>query len=520
MIYSYLSSSYKILLSKFIKLVLAFFIYYSTFGRNYNAMENLEDYFCTFREETIGYQHPYKTINGKQTMLYADWIASGRLYQRIENKIMNDFGPFVANTHTETSETGTLMTKAYHFSHQKIKEHVHANKKDVIITAGFGMTAVVNKFQRILGLKTTNKSIKEEDRPIVFVTHMEHHSNHTSWYATICDVVVVPAGEDLLVDPNLLKKELEKYKDRKFKIGAFTAASNVTGIITPYYELAKIMHEYGGVVLIDFAASAPYVDIDMHPKDPMEQLDAIVFSPHKFLGGTGASGVLIFDSALYHQDIPDHPGGGTVEWTNAWGEYKFYDDIELREDGGTPGFLQSIRAALAIELKEKMGVVNILEREHQLIDKAMSQLSNIEGIHVLASEHKNRIGAISFYHDDIHYNLIVKLLSDRYGVQVRGGCACAGTYGHVLLGIDYKKSHLITDKINRGDLTEKPGFVRLSIHPIMTNRELELVINAIRDIVINYKEYQKDYIYFIETNEFHSAKEKDTMEQVKEWFKI
>ena len=483
-------------------------------------MKYLEDYFSSFREKTIGYKYQYKTIYGLQTMIYADWIASGRLYAPIEEKISKYLGPFVANTHTETSETGTLMTKAYHRSHQKIKEHLGANSKDVIITAGAGMTAVINKFQRILGLKKTITFSKEEDRPVVFVTHMEHHSNHTSWYATNCDVVVIPPKDDLLVDPENLRKEIEKYKNRKFKIGAFSAASNITGIITPYYQLAKIIHEYDGIVLIDFAASAPYVDINMHPDDEQECLDAVVFSPHKFLGGPGASGVLVFNSDLYHNEWPDHPGGGTVEWTNAWGEYRFYEDIEMREDGGTPGFLQSIRAAMAITLKEKMGVENILRREHQLIDKAIDGLKDIEGIQVLASEHRNRIGAISFYHKTIHYNLIVKLLSDKYGVQVRGGCACAGTYGHYLLGIDYKESHKITDKIDQGDLTEKPGFVRLSIHPIMTDEELDLVISAIEDIVKNYDQYRQDYVFSSKTNEFQPKKAIDKSSLLDDWFKI
>jgi len=483
-------------------------------------MKKLEDYFCPFREKAIGYKYQYETIYGQQTMIYADWIASGRLYTPIEKRIAKDLGPFVANTHTETSETGTLMTKAYHRSHQKIKKHVGANQKDVIITAGAGMTAVINKFQRILGLKNKTSFLKEEDRPVVFVTHMEHHSNHTSWHATTCDVVVIPPKDDLLVDPENLKTEIEKYKNRKFIIGAFSAASNITGIITRYHKLAKIIHQYGGIVVVDFAASAPYVDINMHPKNEEERLDAIVFSPHKFLGGPGAAGILIFNSELYHNDWPDHPGGGTVEWTNAWGEYKFYDNIEMREDGGTPGFLQSIRAALAIELKEQMGVKNIMMREHQLINKAIDGLSNIEGIQVLAPEHKNRIGAISFYHNTIHYNFIVKLLSDKYGVQVRGGCACAGTYGHYLLGINYKKSHEITDKIDNGDLTEKPGFVRLSIHPIMTDNELEIVITAITDIVNNYERYKEDYIFYPETNEFQPKKEINKNKLLDQWFKI
>jgi selenocysteine lyase/cysteine desulfurase len=271
-------------------------------------------------------------------MLYADWIASGRLYLPIEKIISRSIGPFVGNTHTLTNETGRLMTEAYQLAHQKIKNHVNAGPADVILTTGFGMTGAIVKFQRILGLKICRDSalqpcLKESERPVVFITHLEHHSNHTSWYETSADVVVIEPGGDMLVDLNRLREALIKYKDRKIKIGSFTACSNVTGIRTPYNEMARLMHEHGGVVFIDFAASAPYDDIDMHPGNPLEKLDGIFFSPHKFLGGPGSSGVLIFDSALYHSKVPDQPGGGTVDWTNRWGEYKFVDDIEVREDG-------------------------------------------------------------------------------------------------------------------------------------------------------------------------------------------
>jgi selenocysteine lyase/cysteine desulfurase len=350
---------------------------------------------------------------------------------------------------------------------------------------------------------------------------MEHHSNQTSWYETMADVVMIPPSGSLLVDLDALRKELEKHRERKFKIGAFTACSNVTGIITPYHDMARIMHENQGLCFIDFAASAPYVDIDMHPADPLQKLDAIYFSPHKFLGGPGSSGVLIFDSSLYHSDIPDDPGGGTVDWTNPWGEYKYVDDIESREDGGTPGFIQAIRAALAIEVKEKMGVAQIMRREEELVTLAMKGLRKIPGINVLAGNTEHRLGIISFYHQEIHFNLIVKLLSDRYGIQVRGGCACAGTYGHFLLEVGYVRSHQITDKINHGDLSEKPGWVRISLHPVMKDAEMGYLINALKEIVANYTEWEKDYIYNPKNNEFeHGSLAGVTPRWVREWFKI
>jgi selenocysteine lyase/cysteine desulfurase len=469
-------------------------------------MTQLERYFSPIRSQIIGIDEEMETPFGKKKILYADWIASGRLYRPIEEKINETFGPYVANTHTESTTTGTLMTKAYKYSHQYIKNHVNAGPDDVIITAGFGMTAVVNKLMRILSLKgcggTDRDCVKEMDKPVVFVTHMEHHSNHTSWFETVAEVVQLEPDRDLLVDLNDLRKKLEQYKDRTFKIGSFTACSNVTGIRTPIHEMAKIMHEYGGLIFVDYAAGAPYMDINMNPPDPMEKLDAIFFSPHKFLGGPGSSGVLIFDKAMYKLDVPDNPGGGTVDWTNPWGKYKYVDDIEVREDGGTPGFLQSIRAALAIELKEKMGVKNILEREHELLKIAFPGLLNIQGIKILAENIADRLGIISFYHPDIHFNLMVKLLNDKYGIQTRGGCACAGTYGHYLLAVSYDKSKEITDKINHGDLSEKPGWVRWSLHPTMTDEEVRYVLFAVKEIVEHRSELEKEYIYVPSKNEY------------------
>lgn len=485
----------------------------------------LERYFSTFRNNTIGFDQFFRTPYGLQKMIYADWIASGRLYRPIEDTIINSIGPFLGNTHTETSENGKRMTQAYHLAHQRIKEHVNAEKNDVILTTGFGMTGAIVRFQRILGLKTCGRishrpCLNEMERPVVFVSHMEHHSNQTTWYETCADVVVIEPGKDLLVDLNKLEEALIRYKDRKLKIGSFTACSNVTGIRTPYRAMARLMHQYNGLAFIDFAASAPYDLIDMHPDDPMEKLDAIFFSPHKFLGGPGSSGVLIFDSALYHSVAPDQPGGGTVDWTNPWGEYKYIDNIEIREDGGTPGFLQAIRTALSLELKNQMGITRMHDREKELLEIAFKGLRTIPGLHLLAGSVEDRLGVISFYIDSAHYNLVVKLLSDRFGVQVRGGCACAGTYGHYLLDVSYQQSKEITDTINRGDLSRKPGWVRLSLHPTMNDDELYYILDAIKMIAAKYQEWSRDYVYNKRTNEFSHPGNSGDFVKVENWFDL
>ncbi len=489
-------------------------------------MENLEKYFEKFRKNIIGNNKTFHSPYGEKRIVYADWIASGRLYEPIEKKMCEGFGPLVGNTHSESSVTGTSMTLAYHYAHELIKRHVNAGKDDVIITAGAGMTGVVNKFQRILGLKIPEQlkeyiHLPKELRPVVFVTHMEHHSNQTSWLETIADVVVVPPDDHGLVSLDNLEYHLEKHKNSQLKIGAFTACSNVTGIVTPYHQMAAIMHKYGGFCFIDFACSAPYVDMNMHPEDPFQKLDAIFFSPHKFLGGPGTAGVLIFDSKLYKNRVPDHPGGGTVDWTNPWGQYKFVSNIELREDGGTPSFLQTIRAALCIKLKEEMGVENIRAREEELVKIAFEGLKKIPGLHILADNVEHRLGAISFYLENVHYNLLVKIVNDRFGIQVRGGCSCAGTYGHFLLHVSLCKSRKIAEKINHGDLSEKPGWVRMSIHPTMTNEDLLFTLDAIKQTVLNIEEWSKDYTYDLHSNEFrHKSFNNSEIEMISDWFNM
>ncbi|MCA0131767.1 aminotransferase class V-fold PLP-dependent enzyme [Winogradskyella alexanderae] len=488
----------------------------------------LEAYFKKFRAHIIGQDQTFISPYGEQKIIYTDWTASGRLYRPIEEKLLNDFGPFVANTHTETTVSGTAMTMAYHKAKNIIKGHVNASEDDVLIVSGNGMTGVVNKFQRILGLKVPENlrkftEIPDEIRPVVFISHMEHHSNQTSWLETMAKVEVVPPNENGLFSLENLEALLVEYKDRTLKIASVIGGSNVTGIQTPYHDIAKLMHKHGGVCFVDFACSAPYVHINMHPKDKDAYLDAIFFSPHKFLGGPGTSGVLVFSKKLYKNMIPDCPGGGTVSWTNPWGEHKYIDDIEDREDGGTPGFLQTIKAALAIKLKEQMGVDNMLQREHELNEIIFRKLDPIPNIIILAGQHKDRLGVISFYIDDLHYNLGVKILNDKFGIQTRGGCSCAGTYGHYLLHVDQQTSKELTDEISIGDLVRKPGWIRMSIHPTTTNNEIEFVCDSIIQLADNHKLWSKDYEYSRSNNEFiHKSQLSKTsdLSDLDSWFEI
>jgi selenocysteine lyase/cysteine desulfurase len=269
-------------------------------------MTDLEKYFDRFRQNIIGIDTEIITPYGKKKLVYADWIASGRLYGPVEKKLSFEIGPLIGNTHSESSSTGKAMTDAYHEAQKIVKRHVNAGEDDVLLFTGAGMTAALAKLQRLLGLKVPEQAINycvftngqyskcrdvpNENRPVVFLTHTEHHSNHTSWFETLADVVLLEPASDLTVDPDVLRREIIKYSKRPLLIGSFSACTNVTGYKPEYYELARIMHDHDGYCFIDFAASAPYVDIDMHPADKLEQLDAIFFSPHKFLGAEAGSG--------------------------------------------------------------------------------------------------------------------------------------------------------------------------------------------------------------------------------------
>lgn len=423
------------------------------------------------------------TIPVPGNRLYADWTASGRLYRPIEQRLLDVAGPMMANTHTEDSVTGRFMTEALDQAHRIMRQHVNAASDDVMLFTGTGMTGALSKLVRMLGLWVHESHCEAvlatlTHRPRVYVTHMEHHSNHTLWLETLAEVVIIPPTPNGEVDLDWLAESLGQVPAGQPVMASVTAASNVTGVAAPYRAIARLLHQAGGHCFVDFACAAPYVDIDMHPADE-EPLDAVFFSPHKFLGGPGASGVLVFNEALYHNRVPEQPGGGTVVWTNPWGEHRYYKDIATRESGGTPGILQSLKAAMAAQLKDEIGVNAIAQRERDLNRYFLQGLDGIGGIQCLAREHADRLSVFSVIIEGLHYQQAVQRLSLEYGIEARGGCACAGTYGHHLLGIDRATSQAITGQLDRGELAAKPGWVRLSFHPMMTTEDLDRILTAL-----------------------------------------
>jgi selenocysteine lyase/cysteine desulfurase len=485
----------------------------------------LEKFFSRFRQNITGHGHKFETPYGKKPLVYADWTASGRLYRPIEEKLQHTFGPYVGNTHSESNLTGSAMTCSYNEAKNIIKKHVNAGNDDAICCTSSGMTGAILKLQRIMGLKISSRlrnhvNINSELKPVVFVTHMEHHSNQTCWMETIADVEIISPDDNGNVDLEHFATLLKKYKEHPFKIASVISCSNVTGVFTPYHQMAEMIHKEGGLCFVDFAASAPYTDINMHSENKEQYLDAIFFSPHKFLGGPGSTGVLIFNKMLYDPASgPEQPGGGTITWTDPWGNYRFYDDVEIREDGGTPPFLQTIKAALAVKLKEEMKPEMMMKREKELLPQVFKRLRKIKGLHILADNIEERLCMFSFYIEGLHYNLGVRLLNDRFGIQVRGGCSCAGTYAHYLLGVSKNKSKKIFNQVVNDDLSMKPGWIRFSLHPTVTDEEVNYILDSINQTAENFESWSKDYEYDKHSNSFsHKSGMNYERSMVVDWF--
>lgn len=469
-------------------------------------MTSWERTFARYRKGIAGINARTKTLYGTKPLVYADWSATGRVYLPIEKEMLETYAPYIGNTHTSASTTGKFMSEQYAEAKRVIKRHVGARDTDALLACGSGMTGAVVALQDILQLRVPadmRSAIPHASRPVVFVTHMEHHSNHTTWLETVCDVEVIKPDVSGLPSLAHVEELLEQYRSRPLRIAAITAASNVTGALVDVHAIARIMHENDGLCFVDYTAAAPYLPIDMHPRDSVASLDAIYFSPHKFLGGAGTPGILVFDAQLYASQTPQRPGGGTVRWTDPWGGRRYIDDIEVREDGGTPPFWGVIKASLAIQLKDKMTVRAIGRRERELNTMLLLSLKSIPGLNVLAPGIKNRLPIVSLTIDGLHYELVSRLLNDRFGIQSRSGCMCAGTYGHYLLGISRDESQAFCARIDCGDESLRPGFVRLSLHPTTTDAEVAHIIRALAETAQHGAEWAKEYAYDSATNEHH-----------------
>ena len=439
----------------------------------------------------IGDKQLVTTCFGSKPLTYADYTASGRSLDFIEDYIREQVLPYYANTHTETSFTGAQTTKLREQARQIIREAVNGTSDDQIIFCGPGATAAINKLIDILNLRlpadlaarySLLEAIPREQRPVVFIGPYEHHSNELPWRESIAEVVAIPLTQDGLLDINALEQQLKIYRNRPQKIGSFSAASNVTGIKTNIGEVTKLLHKYDALSFWDYAAAAPYVTLDMNPAEHGCSMDAVFISPHKFVGGPGTPGVLVVKKHFLNNSVPTMPGGGTVLYVTP-DDHQFLEDHERREEGGTPAIVEAIRAGLVFKLQQEVGTELIEQKEHDFVQRALSRWQSSENIEVLGNTEADRLSIISMrikrQGKDLHYGFVVALLNDLFGIQARGGCSCAGPYGHCLLGMDMAYSKALEEQLTEGLMIFRPGWIRLNFNYFIDEQTFDYLLRAV-----------------------------------------
>jgi selenocysteine lyase/cysteine desulfurase len=453
---------------------------------------NSSDLIEYIRHSVIGRDDLVMGPFGLRPVVYADYTASGRSLEFIENYIAEAVLPLYANTHTESSGTGLQTSRFREEARDIIRECFGASDEHAVLFCGSGSTHAISKLISALGLSIPSEledtfhldqHIPDSERPVVFIGPFEHHSNELPWRESIADVVTIEEDSDGHVSLAHLREELEQHAHRPLKIGSFSAASNVTGIITDCRSVSALLHEHSALAFWDFAAAAPYVDINMGATEgPGTHFDAVFVSPHKFIGGPGTPGLLVARKELFANRVPVVPGGGTVTYVNP-DDHDYVDDVERREEGGTPAIVESIRAGLVFQLKDAVGVDEIRRLEESFVSRAIQRWATNPNIEILGSHDAERLSIVSFVvrhrGQYLHHNFVVALLNDLFGIQSRGGCSCAGPYGHRLLGIDIDRSHEFEREVNRGCEGIKPGWVRVNFNYFESESTFAYVLDAV-----------------------------------------
>jgi selenocysteine lyase/cysteine desulfurase len=436
---------------------------------------------------------------GPRRITYADYTASGRSLDFIEAVIREQVLPRYANTHTESSWTGLVTGRLREDARQIIRDAIGGTDEHVVIFCGSGATAAVNKLIAILELRVPEglasryrllDRIPAGQRPVVFVGPYEHHSNELPWRESIADVVEINADPDGHIDLAELASQLTRHADRPLRIGSFSAASNVTGILSDADAVAALLHAHGALSFWDYAAAGPYVPIRMAESSPGrgDHKDAIFLSPHKFVGGPQTPGVLAMHRDLVRNKVPSAPGGGTVAFVDLI-RHEYLADPVAREEGGTPAIVESIRAGLVFALKQAVGTGVIRSCEERLWTRAVRLWRDNPHIDLLGNPDARRLSIVSFRirHGQryLHHNYVAALLNDLFGIQARGGCSCAGPYGHRLLAIDPQHSHAFHDEIDHGCDGIKPGWTRINFNYFISDPVADYLIDAV-DLTARY----------------------------------